>query len=97
MTLSLTDDYDDIHYYVLEAFPTLKDAGGYEHLRASNGRTLDVIPIPPGGYAVAYFKDVMQQAKIYIRLIQKCLSVESGVTASEMVSYTFTLKAFSDR
>lgn len=75
----------------------LKDAGGYELLRASNGRTLDVIPTPPGGYTVAYLKDVMQQAKIYIRPIQKCISAESGVTASETLSYAFTLKAFSDR
>ena len=65
-------------------------------MRASNGRTLDVIPIPPDG-TVAYLKDVMQQAIVYIRPIQKCLSVESGVTASETVSYAFTLKAFSDR
>ena len=36
MRLSLTDDYDDVHYYILEAFPKLKEAGGYELLRASN-------------------------------------------------------------
>jgi hypothetical protein len=75
LTLSLTDDYDDVHYYIMEAFPKLKDAGGYELLRSSNGRVLEVVPAPPGGYSASYLKDVMQQAKICIRPIQKCLSI----------------------
>lgn len=68
LTFSLTNDYDDVHYY---AFPKLKDAGGCELLRSSNGRVLEVVPAPPGGYCAAYLKDVMQQAKIYILPIQK--------------------------
>lgn len=85
LTLSLTDDYDDVHYYIMEAFPKLKEAGGYELLRSSNGRVLEVVPTPPGGYSAAYLKDVMQQAKIYIRPIQKSLSID--VEASETVCY----------
>ena len=67
----------------MEAFPKLKDTGGYELLRASNGRVLEVVPVPPEGYSAAYLKDVMQQAKIYIRPIQKSLSID--VNTSEMV------------
>ena len=63
------------------------DAEGYELLRASNGRVLEVIPTPPGGYSASYLKDVMQQGKIYVRLIQKCLSID--ITTSERVSYAF--------
>ena len=69
----------------MEAFPKLKDAGGYELLRSSNGRVLEV-PAPPEGYSAAYLKDVMQQAKIYIRPIQQCLSIV--VNTSEMVCST---------
>ena len=83
LTFSLTDDFDDVHYYIMDAFPKLKDARGYELLRASNGRVLEVVPVPPEGYSASYLKDVMQQAKIYIRPIQKCLSID--VNVSEMV------------
>ena len=83
LTFSLTDDFDDVHYYIMDAFPKLKDVGGYELLRASTGRVLEVVPVPLEGYSASYLKDVMQQAKIYIRPIQKCLSID--VNVSEMV------------
>ena len=86
LTLSLTDDYDDVHYYILEVFPKLKDAGGYKLMRSSTGRVLEVVPTPPGGYSAAYLKEVAQQAKIYILPIQKCLSTD--VTSSETVSFS---------
>ena len=59
LTFSLTDDSDDAHYYIMEAFPKLKDAGGYELLRSSSGCLLDVIPTPPECYSVTYLKDVV--------------------------------------
>ena len=87
LSFSQSDDSDDVHYYILEAFPQLKDAGGYELLRAWNGRLLEVLPSPPHGYSVAYLRDVAQQAKIYIRPIQKNLMVE--IAASSSVSHTY--------
>ena len=60
----------------MDAFPQLKDAGGYELLRVSEDdrRTLETIPAPPYGYSVEYLKECVHQAKIYIRPIQKNLS-----------------------
>ena len=84
LTLSLTDDYDDVHYYILEAFPKLR---GYELLRSSNGRVLDVIPPPPDGYSVPFLKDVVQQAKIYICPIQKCINIEGSKTVSYAIFF----------
>lgn len=78
LSLALDDDSDDINYYVLEAFPKLKDAGRYELLRASSGRRLELIPTPPDGYTVAYLKNVVQQTKIYIRPIQRSLPMEKA-------------------
>ena len=67
----------------MENFPKLKDAGGYELLRVgARNRCLEVIPIPPGGYTVEYLKDVVQQAKVYIRptvLQSKRVDFEYGV------------------
>lgn len=66
----------------MEAFPKLKEAGGYELMRSSNGRVLEVVPAPPSGYSVSFLKDVMQQAN---RPIQKSLSVD--VEVPNKVSY----------
>ena len=73
----------DTHECILEAFPQLRGAGGYEHLRVSDrGRGLEVIPYHPDGYTAIYLKDV-QQVKVYIRPIQKNLSMD--LISSNMV------------
>ena len=73
-TLSFIEssDAEELHQDLLEAFPKLCTAGGYELLRTDdrNSRTLSVIPPPP---TVAYLKNVTGQAKIYIRPLQKNL------------------------
>ena len=69
LSLSLDNDSDDINYYILESFPKLQGAGGYELLRATSSRCLEIIPTPPDGYTVTYLKDVVQQAKIYVRYV----------------------------
>lgn len=66
-------DSDDTHFTILEAFPQLKDAGGYEILRASQNRILEVVPAPADGYTTAYLMDIFGQAKIYLRPIQRDL------------------------
>ena len=53
-----------INQKLLEAFPKLKDGGGYELLRAEDSRkTLILLPCPPGGYTITYLKSVLNQAK----------------------------------
>ena len=47
----------------MEAFPKLKDAGGYELLRSSNGRVLEEVPAPLEGYSAAYLKDVINRQR----------------------------------
>ena len=59
----------------MDAFPQLKDTGGYKLLRVSedNHRTLETIPATPYGYSAEYLKECVHQAKIYVRQIQKNL------------------------
>ena len=77
-------DSADVHQCILEAFPQLRGAGGYEPLRVSDrGWGLEVIPYPPDGYTAVYLKDNAQQAKVYIHLIQKDLSMDP--ISSDMV------------
>ena len=88
MSLFEHGDSADAHECILEAFPQLRGAGGYELLRVSDrGRGLEVIPYPPDGYTAIYLKDVVQQAKIYIRPIQKDLSMDP--ISSNMVTVCY--------
>lgn len=68
-------DTEDLHRSIIDAFPQLSDAGGYELLRLSevNRRTLELIPVPPSGYSAEYLKECVHQAKVYIRPIQRNL------------------------
>ena len=78
-------DSDDIHLVIMEAFPKLEEAGGYELARANSSRMLEIIPTPADGYSVAFLKDVIGQGKIYIRPIQRNLSLDPVAPTS--VSY----------
>ena len=71
LSLMVYGDSDDTHVMILEAFPQLREAGGYEILRASQSRMLEVVPAPTEGYTTAYLKDIFGQAKIYLRPIQR--------------------------
>ena len=79
---------DDTHYEILDAFPKLQDAGGYEIMRASQSRQLEVVPNPVDGYTTAYLKDIFGQAKVYIRPIQRDLMdcTQDGNPVSNSVS-----------
>ena len=71
-------DSDDTHHTILEAFPQLRDAGGYEILRSNQCRSLEVVPAPADGYTTAYLKDIFGQAKICLRSIQRDLPENLG-------------------
>ena len=63
--------YQDLPYH----FPKLCDSGGFE-LPEGGGKQLDVIPAPDCGYSVPYLKAVVHHAKIFIRPLQKDLSLD---------------------
>ena len=67
----------------------LKEAGGYELVRATSSCTLEVIPTPANGYILAFLKDVIGQGRIYIHPIQRNLSLDP--IAPSAVSYFICL------
>lgn len=73
---------DHVHLKILEAFPMLEEAGGYEILRTGErgNRLLMVLSIPPGGYTVVYLKATIASAKGYLRPLQKDLVFHSATT-----------------
>ena len=79
LTLFEGDGSFELHTEIMQAFPRLQDGGGYELLRVSDSgqRSLQVIPSPSDGYSVSYLKEVLRQAKVYIRPMQKDLSLDS--------------------
>ena len=74
--LSMHGDNDDLHFSVMEAFPQLKGGGGYELLKDNQSRVLEVIPSPADVYTASYVRDDVGQGKMYIRPIQRDLSLK---------------------
>lgn len=82
-------DSSDLHDELLNRFPALIQAGGYELLRVSAcGRRdeLELIPAPVQGHTPSYLKEVTKQAKIYIRPLQQDLSLSPLNSDLELVS-----------
>ena len=83
-------DSSEVHTEILNAFPKLQEGGGYELLRVGdNGgqRTqLRLIPPPSEGYTVSYLKEVLRQAKVYVRPMQKDLPLEPVISDTLVVS-----------
>lgn len=52
------------------AFPELYFTGGYTLMRPSGSKNLAVIDPPKGGFNVRYIKDILQNARLYIRPLQ---------------------------
>lgn len=86
----------EVHEEILQAFPQLSEGGGYELLRVGDTggqrSQLRVIPPPSQGYTVGYLKEVLRQAKVYVRPLQKDLSlqqedltVDGGYTVSAFI------------
>ena len=76
-------DADHIHRAILETFPVLESCGGYTLMRlAENSHTMVEIEGPDSGMTVAYLKDVVNTAKLYIRPLQK------DITDAEMKQFS---------
>ena len=70
--------FEELYRVLLEEFPLLSNAGGIDLMRTGfgpNSKTLEVIPVPHGSstYTIQYLKEVLQQAKCYVRPIQRDL------------------------
>ena len=87
--------YDELEFQ----FPKLKDGGGFELLRASEGgwKGLEVIDIPSGGYTCDYLKAVVHSAKLYIRPLQTNLSLEPCNPDVSTHTWTDVLASFPGR
>ena len=81
----------EFHSELLGAFPQLASAGGYELMRTlpNNNRQLCLIPPQCGGYTVQYLKNVVSQAKVFIRPIQKELSLSPLLEDTDIVSVDY--------
>ena len=70
-------DAEHIHDVLLKNFPVLESCGGYTLLRlAENSHSMVEIEGPDSGMTVSYLKDILNQAKLYIRPLQKDISEE---------------------
>ena len=71
-------DAHGIYCELLVQFPKLHDAGGYKLMRThyKGSKLLNVIDVPPSGYNVTYLKAVVHNARIFIRPLQRDLSLE---------------------
>ena len=78
ITLFDGDGSHELHREILHTFPYLSEGGGYEllHVAESGQRNLCVIPSPSDGYSVSYLREVLRQAKVYIRPVQNDLSLD---------------------
>ena len=70
-------DAHGIHEELLSQFPKLRESGGYELMRTQDkgSKFLNVIDVPPSGYSATYLKAVAHSARIFIRPLQRDLSL----------------------
>ena len=87
ITLFDGDGSHELHREILHTFPRLSEGGGYELLRVaeSGQRNLCVIPSPSDGYSVSCLREVLRQAKVYIRPVQNDLSLDPCDDAADSV------------
>ena len=66
---------------ILEKFHKLLEAGGFSfHRLPPNSKRLVTIPISSKGYTAAHLKDMVKAGRVYLRPIQRDLSVAALVS-----------------
>ena len=77
MVLDGDGDAQAIYDELLLQFPKLKEAGGFELLRTQDkgSKTLHIIDMPQQSYSVPYLRAVVHSARIFIRPLQRDLSL----------------------
>ena len=89
ITLLMDSGSYEIHEELQSQFPQLRNCGGFELCRLADGgggRGLYAIPSPKNGYTVAYLRAVLHHAKVFIRPLQKDITVDEENTSLEEVS-----------
>ena len=93
-----------MHTEIMPAFPRLQEGGEYELMRVaeSDQRLLQLIPSPSDGYSAMYLKEVLRQAKVYIRPVQKDLSlisydIPTNVQVCNLLTLTVTIETVDSR
>lgn len=78
LVLAKNKDAEYLRDALLEHYPKLKDAGGYELMRSSSRTLLETILIQSYGYTTHYFSDEsgFGSAICYIRPLQGQLSLD---------------------
>ena len=89
ISLLESGDSNEVHSEIIRTFPKLEEGGGYELLRVGDGsgqrNQLLLIPSPPEGYTVNYLKEVLRQAKVYIRPMQRELTLDPLILDTAVV------------
>jgi hypothetical protein len=82
-------EWPEIYEELMFQYPKLKELGGFELLRVGEGggKRLQTIACPPKDYTVMYLRAVVHHATVYIRPLQRDISleVESPQPVSENV------------
>ena len=84
------------HEKLLESYPRLKEGGGYELMRTKFRSTSKLEILQPkgnGGHNVLDLKEMVSSAKIYVRPLQKDLSLEQTEQPS-LVSSLLIITSF---
>lgn len=88
-------EWPEIYDELLFQYPKLKESGGFELLRVGEGggKRLQTIACPPKGYTVVYLQAVVHHATVYIRPLQRdiTLEVESPQPVSENLYTTLII------
>ena len=66
---------DGLHRMILATFPALQLCGGYQLCRAASSKRLEVIQSPPTGHTPLTLADVIGQSRVYIRPLQRDISL----------------------
>ena len=79
-----------VHEVIIDAFPALQTAGGYEVLRTVDGRSKDLIciPTPASGISVSFLNSVLGQAKGFLRPLQKDIVIQAELPEGKAAPYS---------
>ena len=91
--LPLESDSDNIYDELVDAFPKLRDGGGFELLKTQErSKILSEIEVPPSGYTVSYLKAVVHNAKVVVRPLQRDLCVDPKKDEVSLKAITLRLE-----
>ena len=87
LTFVYDGDAEHIHSVLVGQFPQLDTCGGYTLLRLNdNSHNLIEIEHPAKGMTVPYLKDILNQAKLYVRPLQR--NIAEGDSYQVCMSYS---------